>query len=116
MALEKNIQAGIIRKLVARGVWYTKVHQTGRGRNGIPDILACYRGVFIAIEVKTATGRPTDHQVRELHSIRRAGGVSLIARGWDDVERVLDQIDNFWFPPINQPPLPPEKTATRVQL
>jgi Holliday junction resolvase len=94
---EKQVQDGIIRYLKANGAWYTKVHQAGYGRKGIPDILACYRGVFFGIEVKNEVGKPSDDQIRELHSIRAAGGIAVIARGVSDVRCFLDAINRTTF-------------------
>ena len=113
-AHERNIQASIIRVLTEAGAWYTKIHQEGHGRKGIPDLIACYRGVFLGIEVKTPDGRPTGPQVVELNGIRDAGGIGIIARSADDVREYLGEIDQ-WYPcegvrPIaeftEQPPLP----------
>lgn len=94
---ESTIQAGIIRHLKQAGAWYTKVHNAGYGRKGIPDILACYRGVMLAIEVKNEEGRPSQEQVIELNAIRDAGGVAIIARSWDEVHLVIDLIDSYLY-------------------
>lgn len=36
---------------------------------------------FVAVEVKTATGKATPQQMQFLESVARAGGVAVIARG-----------------------------------
>ena len=51
---------------------------TGFGRSGIPDIICCVRGHFLAIECKAGDNKPTALQERELQKINEAGGVSLI--------------------------------------
>ena len=63
---------------------------------GFPDILVCSRGEFIAMEVKTEKGKPTDQQLKVMNDIRtygkgKAGVVrsvedakSLIEHGWGD--------------------------------
>lgn len=36
---------------------------------------------FVAVEVKTATGKPTPQQMRFLESVAASGGVAVVARG-----------------------------------
>lgn len=50
--------------------------QTGMGRRTV-DLLACYRGKFIAIEVKKLGGRPTALQDKVLDQIVAAGGIAF---------------------------------------
>jgi len=50
----------------------------GLGRAGIPDIIACYDGTFIAIECKSGTNKPTPLQERELSRIANAGGETFV--------------------------------------
>ena len=57
------------------------------------DILACYRGVFIGIEVKAPGGRATARQLDILSSIRNAGGRALIAFEPARIARLLYDID-----------------------
>ena len=90
---EAAVQDRIHRVLKRRGAWFVKTHGTGVGRVGLPDDLACYRGRFLAIEVKQPGGKPTRLQAHELGRIRRAGGVALVATSPKEVERVLDDID-----------------------
>ena len=48
---------------------------------GSSDIVGlCPDGKFLAVEVKTAIGQPTDAQVRFLDAVRRQGGRAGIAR------------------------------------
>jgi hypothetical protein len=43
-------------------------------------------GKFIAIEVKSATGKPTPEQLSFLQAVVRAGGIGFIARNVKDVQ------------------------------
>ena len=52
----------------------------GFGRAGIPDIIGCMDGHFIAIECKAGKGTTTALQDRELNAILNAGGTTYIAR------------------------------------
>ena len=70
-----------------------KEHGGPYGTNGIPDMICCYHGRFVAFEVKTDTGRPTRLQEAVIRKISRAGGVSLIVRSVEDVKAALAAID-----------------------
>jgi len=63
----------------------------GFGRAGIPDIIACMDGHFIAIECKAGKGTTTALQDRELDRIHNAGGTTYIAResNIDELQQIL---------------------------
>lgn len=50
----------------------------GYGRQGIPDVICCIQGRFVAIECKANGGVPTELQNREAFKIQKAGGVTLL--------------------------------------
>jgi Holliday junction resolvase len=64
-------------------------------QQGVPDILACYDGVFVALEVKAAkTGkRVSGEQVAQIRMITEAGGVAAVVWTVRQVEQILDAID-----------------------
>lgn len=91
---ESAVVNRIIRHLVIRGAWCVKT--TGVGKVGCPDIVACYRGYFIGIEVKREDNGAygvTKKQQFEIDKIRLAGGVSLATSKVSDVNEQLDLID-----------------------
>ena len=58
--------------------WHFK-HWAGEfSKCGIPDILCCINGRFVAIEVKAAKGKPSPLQVRCLNKITCAGGYAVV--------------------------------------
>ncbi len=44
---------------------------------------------FVAIEVKTATGRVSPEQTNFINVVRRAGGIAGIARSVEDARRII---------------------------
>ena len=62
------------------GIYHFSPPGMGLGRAGIPDIIACHRGRFIAIECKAGNNQPTALQARELDHIVRAGGLAFVVR------------------------------------
>lgn len=48
------------------------------GRAGVPDIVGCYRGVFIAVECKAGKGKTTAIQEAEIEKIQKAKGHAFV--------------------------------------
>jgi Holliday junction resolvase len=90
---EKNIENNIKKYLKSKGAYYVKYFGNSFSQVGVPDILACYKGRFIGIEVKNEKGKTSPLQDFNLMEIKKAGGISLVARDPKDVETVLDNID-----------------------
>lgn len=65
------------------GHWKVKPRGGPFGKAGCPDVLICWHGVFIAIEVKADDGEPSALQIMNLKLIKKAGGVAALLRGYD---------------------------------
>ena len=78
MAAEKNFEKRIKKYLKDNNCWYCKNFANAYTKSGIPDILACVNGKFIAIEVKAQNGRATELQLRNQKQIQDAGGIAYI--------------------------------------
>ena len=73
--------------------------QTGYGAATV-DVLVCWRGLFLAIEVKRGDTRPkaTLRQVTVLQEIAAAGGATLIAYSVDEVKARLRALHPYTSP------------------
>lgn len=60
------------------------------GTAGLPDIICCIGGRFIAFEVKTPTGRLTKLQEIMIRKINAAKGVACKVTSVEDVKAVID--------------------------
>lgn len=92
---EAGLKTRIRRMIRKRGGFYSNVKGGEYSKDGDPDIIACYRGRYVAIEGKNPeykSGlRPDQEDAREY--ILEAGGRYIIARCLADVEVVLNEID-----------------------
>ena len=77
---EKAFENQIKKYLKDHGAWFLKTWSNGVQRAGVPDLLACYKGKFIAIEVKAENGRASELQRYEVEQIRKAGGIAMILK------------------------------------
>jgi Holliday junction resolvase len=75
---EKKVKETVKKTLDSMGIWHFSPFQAGMGRAGIPDIIACYRGLFVGIECKAGNNKPTALQEREIDAIRKAKGLAFI--------------------------------------
>jgi len=66
-----------------------KTMGTGQTKAGTPDLLICYKGRFIAIELKVRDNKPTKLQEYRLKEIRNAGGIADVAYSIIDVKNIL---------------------------
>jgi len=91
---EQDYQKKIVKALEAKGAYVVKV--VAATKKGVPDILACYRGHFLAIEVKTPLTRANVSKLQDynLDLVSEAGGISGIAVEVDDIMPFLREIDN----------------------
>ena len=91
---EQDYQKKIVRHLESKGAYVVKV--VAASKKGVPDILACYKGHFLAIEVKTPLTRANVSKLQDynLNSVSEAGGISGIAVEVEDIMPMLRAIDN----------------------
>jgi hypothetical protein len=94
MKSEAQIQAEILNylRLLAPACWVIKAAVCNE--RGVPDILCCYRGRFVGIEVKTCKGRLGPAQKVQGKRIQMACGSSGVARSVEDVREMIAEIDD----------------------
>lgn len=89
---EGKVKDQVKKLLKARGIWYYMPMQNGMGVVGIPDLICCWDGRFLAIETK-APGKQkatTPNQKARIREIRAAGGMAIVV---DDVSQVKEWLD-----------------------
>ena len=88
--LESKIQSRIIKELEKNGCYVIKIIAANRAGN--PDIIACYKGRFLAVEVKQPGKSPTDLQNSKLEAIKKAGGEAITLSGSNDIASILKSL------------------------
>ncbi len=92
---ERQITDAIRGLLKSLGIFHWKNHGGPMGAKGIADILGCYRGRLLAIEVKAPKGKVSYDQQRFIDNVNAAGGLAFVARSIDDVIAGLGVQDRF---------------------
>ena len=75
---EKKVKNKVVEILKSHGAYYFFPATFGMGRSGVPDIVCCYKGSFLAIECKAGKNKTTPLQDREIELIKAAGGMAVV--------------------------------------
>ena len=88
---EAQIQNKIIKYLESLGAYVIKTVTTNKA--GVPDLLACYEGRFIGIEVKRpeTKSRVSKLQAHNLSKIEQADGIALVAWNVEMVKEFIEE-------------------------
>ena len=100
MTPEAKVKKKVVDVIKKNGAYYFFPATGGYGRSGVPDIVCCYRGVFVAIECKAGSNKPTPLQEAEMAKIRQAHGFVLVVNETNiaDVTTMLERIDKGLTP------------------
>lgn len=98
--LEKRFKEKVQKDLnTLENVWYFKSQE--RAVRGIPDIVMCLNGYFVALELKRSDKSVISAlQVYTIHSIKSKGqGTAYVAcpENWGKIFPVLKKIDQYTF-------------------
>ena len=89
---EKAVENKIKKWLKDKGYWFFKVHGSIFQPSGIPDILACIDGKFVAIEVKrTKGGVVSPLQKAQIQKIKENGGIAGVACSMEEFLEILKE-------------------------
>ena len=92
--LEKDIVSAIMRHLKTVPCCFAwKEHGGMYGTAGLPDIICCFKGRFVAFEVKTPSGKLTKLQEITIQKIRAAKGEAFKVTSVEDVKTILDTLE-----------------------
>lgn len=78
MKNEKGVKQEVKKILNRFGAWHYMPVQTGYGVQGIPDFVVCLAGLFVSIETKFGSNKPTAWQEKQGAGIVAAQGVWLV--------------------------------------
>lgn len=93
MKSEQAIQSDILKYLKSVGAYTIKV--SAATKVGIPDIICCYKGRFIAIEVKKpeTKNNVSALQKANIFMIEATGGIATVAWSKDMVIEFINKVN-----------------------
>lgn len=78
MAAEKQFENKIKKFLDEQGCYYIKHFANAFTKVGVPDLLCCVNGYFVAVEVKASNGKPSELQLHNIKKINASGGFGVV--------------------------------------
>ena len=93
--VESKIQDEIIRYLRGRGAYVYNTPGSASSAKGTSDLLVCYRGRFVGIEVKRPDGSYGETKPQEIRrrQIENAGGFTGVVKSVEDAKVIFDTLD-----------------------
>ena len=87
---EAEIMKEIRRFLSKSGIYWSNLPAGMPGhRKGDPDMIACIKGRYVAMEGKKRTGRQSARQKEVERLIKDSGGIYAIVKSIDDVKDII---------------------------
>lgn len=76
------------------GAYIVKQHGNMFTKKGVPDLLICLNGYFIALELKAENGHPSEIQLYQIDKIKKAGGIALLLypKDFDKLKLICDEL------------------------
>lgn len=94
--LERDFQKEVIDYLDNEGAYVLKTHVSSFQKQGEPDITCCYKGRYIAFELKRDKNSKTSKlQEYKIKLIRNAGGLAIRVDNLNQVKEVLYEISRI---------------------
>lgn len=95
MTPEGKVKEACKKYLKSIGAWYFMPVSNGMGQVGIPDIIICYRGRFVAIETKAPGKRAnvTENQKRVMKAIQTVNGFAWVVDDPADLPMLFNALD-----------------------
>jgi Holliday junction resolvase len=87
---EARLSRKIMGALRERGAFVFKVWGSEHMMAGLPDIIGCYRGQFIAVETKMPGNTTSTRQDYVIGQMRQAGARVVVAHSVSEALEVLD--------------------------
>ncbi len=99
MGPEKTFENRVKAFIKAQDCWFVKFFANKMTKEGIPDVLSCINGYFVAIEIKAQNGKPSDLQIYHCEKIREAGGFAFILypSGFNDFKKFVKDLRRDTF-------------------
>lgn len=93
MREEKTLQNKCIRWLKSQpDCWFFKVSGSACQTPGVPDLVICWHGRFVAVELKSSIGELREVQLATINKILGAGGRAFVIRSFQEFTEAMENI------------------------
>ena len=91
---ESDLQKEVIEYLKQNKIYYINIHGGGWTGKGTPDLILCFKGKFIAFELKVNSNTLSKAQQIRKMQIERAGGVVYTPQTFKEFKNIMVDIQN----------------------
>ena len=91
---ESKLQKAIINYCRANGIYVVNIYGAGFCSKGVPDLLLCVNGIFIAMECKVGDNQLQPDQIIHAKRIEMAGGRWCSPRCLEDAVAVIKDVQH----------------------
>lgn len=97
IAAEKTFENKVKDYLKSQGCYYIKTHGDRFSKVGTPDLLINCNGFFLGVELKSATGRPTELQLYHIRCINDSGGIGMVLypKDFEDFKKLIEFLKGY---------------------
>lgn len=101
---ESKFQSECIKLLRRKGAYVENISGGSIYQaSGISDLVGCYKGIYLGLELKTGDYTPTELQKSKLNNVMQAGGVGMVIihdpkrglDGFQEIKDILSCIDKY---------------------
>lgn len=89
-ALDKKIK----KYAKSRGDYIIKIWGGGFMEAGIPDLILCVNGRFVAFEDKVGNNKTSELQKYHIRKIIESGGIAMEMRDFEHAKQVIEDVRN----------------------
>ena len=92
---ESQFQKDCKRIIKEMGGYVIKIAASAYQSTGDSDLICCYKGRFIAFELKVEGNKPSALQLERIEDIKRAGGIAKPIYNIDEIKETLYEISRI---------------------
>ena len=93
MTPEGQLKTEIRHYLESIGAFWSNVQGGFGSKPGDPDMVVCFKGLYVALEAKSPMGVLSPIQKARRDEIRKAGGIYEVVRTIEDVKKIMESIE-----------------------
>ena len=89
---ESRFQKKAKELIESKGGYTIKIHVSAYQSEGEPDLVCCYKGKFVAFELKVDNNKPSKLQLEKIKEIQAAGGIAKAVWSLEEIEETLYEV------------------------
>lgn len=91
---ESELQMDMMKYLTSKRIYHININPGRFMRAGIPDLICCVKGAFVAIEVKRPDGKGITSKLQEynIEEIIKSGGIAVVMENYIEFTKFIDML------------------------